>query len=172
MKTFKTEIVKTKEHSKTLAIIVVVLFIIANLYIFLIAKENQNVYLKSISFVIYALGLFFLFRQSFIKPATIGFFEIADTSINLRLDESQDTLLFNELDNIVLKYTGYGSWWTHSIYGNKNYLEIACKNGEDYKLEILLRNRSVKNDFKAFLNTEALHEKFQLKKMKNTTCEF
>lgn len=172
MNTFKTEIVKTQEYSKTVALISIVLFIISNLYIFLIEKDNQNVYLKSIAFVINILGLYILFGQSFIKPKTKGSFATADTSINLRLNETQHTISLYELDSIILKYTGYGSWWTHSIYGNKNYLEITGKNGEKYNLEILLRNRSAKNDFKAFLNTEALHGKFQVIKMKNTTCEF
>lgn len=172
MKTFKTEIIQTKVYSKTLTVIVVVLFIIVNLYIFLIEKENPNVYLKSISSIIYLLGLFFIFGQSFIKPKTMGIFETDDTSINLRLNETQYRISIYELDSIILKYSGYGNWWTHSIYGNKNYIEIAGKNEQKYSLEILLKNRSAKNEFKAFLNNEALHEKFQCIKTKNSTCEF
>ena len=43
---FKTEIVETKQPIKIYSIIFGILYLLANFYLFLYDKENQNIYLK------------------------------------------------------------------------------------------------------------------------------
>ena len=169
---FKTEIVKTKEFKKAYSIVFGILYLTATFYIFLLDKENQNIYLKYIALLIYLFGAYFLFAQSFIKPKKIGVFSMYEDFIKFELNGVEKTIQLKELDNIFLKYTDYGSWTTHSIYGNKNYLKIINKNGEKYDFEILIRNKKMKDDFKAFINNTGIYEKFDFIKISNSRTEF
>ncbi|WP_445749560.1 hypothetical protein [Polaribacter sp.] len=169
---FKTEIVKTKEYKKSYSIIFGVLYLIANFYLFLLEKENQNIYLKFLSLIIILLGAYFLFGMSFIKPKVIGIFKLSEKHITIEINGVEKNIKLNELESIFLKYMDYGSWKTHSIYGNKNYLKITTKNGEKYNFEILLRNKEMKTEFKSALNNFELNEKFEFVKINNSRTEF
>ncbi|RXJ50661.1 hypothetical protein [Gelidibacter gilvus] len=169
---FKTEIVKTKEYSKVFRIVATVLFVLTTTYLFLIDKENQNIYLKYATFLIYLIGIYFLLGQSFIKPKTIGVFKISDNVIHIEKDGLNKNVPLNQLENIYLKYTDYGSWSSHSIYGNKNYIAITETSGEKYNFEILIRNRASKNDMERILNSPVFHEKFDFRQLKNSRTEF
>lgn len=169
---FQTKIVKTKEYNKSYSIVFGIFYLIANFYIFLLDKENQNIYLKYISLLIILLGAYFIFGQSFIKPKVIGVFKLSEKLITIELNGVLKNIKLNELENIFLKYMDYGSWKTHSIYGNKNYLKVTNKNGEEYNFEILLRNKKMKNEFKSALNNFKMNEKFEFVKINNSRTEF
>ncbi|MBO3097400.1 hypothetical protein [Gelidibacter pelagius] len=169
---FQTEIVKTKEYSKVFRLFITILFLITTVYLFFIDKENQNIYLKYAAFLIYLIGIFYLFGQSFIKPKTIGVFKISDGIIHIEKDGLKKNVTLNQLEKIYLKYTDYGSWSTHSIFGNKNYIEITETSGEKHNFEILLRNRTSKNDLERILNSGEFQEKFAFRQLKNSRTEF
>lgn len=169
---YQTEIVKTKEYSKVFRIVATVLFVLTTAYLFFIDKETQNLYLKYTALSIYLIGIFYLFGQSFIKPKTIGFFKISDGIIHIEKDGLKKNVTLNQLEKIYLKYTDYGSWSTHSVYGNKNYIEITETSGEKHNFEILIRNRTSKNDLERILNSPEFHEKFDVRQLKNSRTEF
>jgi len=172
MQEFETEIVKTKEYNKYYSIIFGILYISANFYIFLTDKENHNIYLKYTALVILLFGIYFLFGQSILKPKVIGLFKISEKFITIKLNGIEKKITLNELENIFLKYMGYGNWKTNSIYGNKNYLKIININGEEFNFEILLRNEKKKNEFKSVLKNFEMNEKFDFIKINNTRTEF
>jgi hypothetical protein len=169
---FKTEIVKTKEHKKSYSIIFGILYLIANFYLFALDKENQNIYVKYISLIIVIFSAYSLFGMSFIKPKVIGILKLSEKLITVGLNGIEKDIKLNELESIFLKYMDYGSWETHSIYGNKNYLKITNKNGEEYNFEILLRNKKMKTDFKSALSNFELNEKFDFIQINNSRTEF
>lgn len=171
-KEFKTEIVKTKQPIKLYSIIFGILYLLANFYLFLHDKENQNIYLKYLSLIILLFGAFFILGQSFKKPKVVGIFNLSEKYISINLDGIENKIEINEIESIFLKYMGYGSWTTHSIYGNKNYLKIVNKNGENYNFEILLRDKKMKNEFKNVLNNIEINEKFNFTKINNSRTEF
>ena len=135
-------------------------------------KENQNIYLKYLAFGIYASGIYFLFRQYFIKPKKIGTLKISTEKIDFEKEGLNKSIALNELQNIYLKYMDYGSWTTHSIFGNKNYVTITEKSGDKYDFEILIKNMTSKNDLKKILNSPEFYEKFDVVKMNNSRTEF
>ena len=169
---FKTEIVKTKEFNKIFMIVFGILYLISTFYIFLYDKENLNVYFKYLALAIYTSGIYFLFGQSFIKPKKIGNIEISTEKIEFEINGVNKSIPLNELENIYLKYMDYGSWTTHSVFGNKNYLKITEKSGEQYDFEILIRNRNAKNELKDILNISEFQEKFDFIKVNNSRTEF
>jgi len=169
---FETEIVKTKEFNKIFMIVFGVLYLISTFYVFLYEKENQNIYLKYLALAIYTSGIYFLFGQSFIKPKKIGKLKISTERIEFNKNEENKSIALNELDNIYLKYMDYGSWTTHSIFGNKNYLKITEKSGKKHDFEILIRNRNSKNELKRILNSPEYYEKFDFMKGGNSRTEF
>lgn len=173
MKTeFETEIVKTKEFNKVFMIVFGILFFISTFYIFLYEKESQNTYLKYFAFGIYTFGIYWLFGQSFIKPKKIGNLKISTDGIEFTLNNQKRLITLNEFENIYLKYMDYGSWSTHSIYGNKNYIKITEKSGKQYDFEILLRNKNTKNNLKRILNEQEFYEKFGYVKNGNSRTVF
>ena len=167
---FKTEIVKTKEFNKIFMIAFGILYLISTFYVFL--YENQNVYLKYLAFVIYVSGIYFLYGQSFIKPKKIGNIKISTEQIEFELNGLNKSIEVKELENIYLNYMDYGSWTTHSVFGNKNYLKISEKSGKQYDIEILIRNRTAKNELKNILNTSNFYEKFHFIKEKHSRTKF
>ena len=172
MNEFRTEIVKTKTYNKTYTIIFGILYLTATFYIFLIEKENRNLYLTNIGLIIYLLGAYFIFGLSFIKPKVIGIFKISEKLITIELNGIEKKIKLNELENIFLKHMDYGSWTTHSIFGNKNYLRITERTGDKYEFEILIRNKNSKNDLKRILNSPEFYEKFDFTKVGNSRTEF
>nr|WP_299036258.1 hypothetical protein [uncultured Tenacibaculum sp.] len=171
-KEFETEIVKTKEFNRIFMIVFIILYMISGFYIFMYDKENQNIYLKYLSLAIYASGIYFLFGQSFLKPKKIGRLKISTDRIEFKMSDNNKNIPLNELENIYLKYMDYGSWSTHSIFGNKNYLKITEKSGNKYDFEILIRNKNSKNDLKRILNSPEFYEKFDFIKGGNSRTEF
>ena len=71
-----------------------------------------------------------------------------------------------------MKYIGYGSWTSHSIFGNKNYVTITEKSGDKYDFEILIKNRTSKNVLKKILSSPEFQEKFDIVKISNSRTEF
>jgi len=169
---FKTEIVKTKEFNKIFMIVFTILYAISGFYIFMYDKETQNIYLKYLGLAIYLSGIYFLFGQSFIKPKKLGELKISTDRIEFKVGDNNKSIPLNELENIYLKYMDYGSWSTHSIFGNKNYLKITEKSGNKYDFEILIRNKKSKNDLKTILNSSEFYEKFDFMKAGNSRTEF
>ncbi|MGO3155303.1 MAG: hypothetical protein ACTIJT_07110 [Mesonia sp.] len=169
---FETEIVKTKEFNKIFMIIFIILYSISGFYIFMYDKEDQNIYLKYLALAIYASGIYFLFGQSFLRPKKIGKLKISTQGIEFNKNEENKNISLNELENIYLKYMDYGSWTTHSIFGNKNYLTITEKSGKKYDFEILIRNKNSKNELKRILNSPEFYEKFDFMKDGNSRTEF
>ena len=171
-KEFETEIVKTKEFNKIFMIVFLILYAISGFYIFMYDKESQNIYLKYSALAIYLSGIYFLFGQSFIKPKKIGKLKISTTRIEFQENDENKDIPLNEIENVYLKYMDYGSWTTHSIFGNKNYLRITEKSRKKYDFEILIRNRSSKNELKRILNSPDFYEKFDFMKDGNSRTEF
>tara|TARA_R110000737_G_C14323380_1_gene440089 strand:+ start:63 stop:584 length:522 start_codon:yes stop_codon:yes gene_type:complete len=169
---FETEIVKTKEFNKIFMIVFGILYLISTFYVFLYDKNHQNVYLKYLALAIYASGIYFLFGQSFIKPKKVGKLKISTERIEFDENDENKSIAVNELENIYMKYMDYGSWTTHSIFGNKNYLRITEKSGKKYDFEILIRNKDSKNDLKRILNSPGYYEKFDFVKGGNSRTEF
>ena len=169
---YKTEIVKTKEFNKIFMVVFGILYLISTFYIFLYDKENLNVYFKYVALAIYTSGIYFLFGQSFIKPKKIGNIKISTEKIEFDINGLNKSIPLNELEYVYLKYMDYGSWTTHSVFGNKNYLKLAEKSGKQYDFEILIRNRSSKNDLKRILNSEEYYEKFDFMKIGDSRTEF
>jgi len=169
---YKTEIVKTKEFNKIFMVVFGILYLISTFYIFLYDKENLNVYFKYVALAIYTSGIYFLFGQSFIKPKKIGNIKISTEKIEFDINGLNKSIPPNELEYVYLKYMDYGSWTTHSVFGNKNYLKLAEKSGKQYDFEILIRNRSSKNDLKRILNSEEYYEKFDFMKIGDSKTEF
>ncbi|SFC93921.1 hypothetical protein SAMN04487907_1183 [Zunongwangia mangrovi] len=169
---YKTEIVKTKEFNKIFMVVFGILYLISTFYIFLYDKENLNVYFKYVALAIYTSGIYFLFGQSFIKPKKIGNIKISTEKIEFDINGLNKSIPLNELEYVYLKYMDYGSWTTHSVFGNKNYLKLAEKSGKQYDFEILIRNRSSKNDLKRILNSEEYYEKFDFMKIGDSKTEF
>jgi len=168
---FKTEIVKTKEFNKVFRVVYGILYIISTFYIFLYDKENQTIYFKYLALVIYTSGIYFLFGHSLVKPRKIGNINISTEKIEFNENDVYKSIPLHELENIYLKYTGYGSW-KYSIFGNKNYITLTEKSGNKYDFEILIRNLVSKNILKVILNSSEFYEKFDLKKMNNSRTEF
>lgn len=169
---FNTEIVKTKEFSKTLRIIFVILYLIAIFYIYFYDNESQNIYFKYLAVAIFISGIYFLFAQSFIKPKKTGTIKISAENIEFNANGITETTALNELENIFLKYMDYGGWTTHSIFGNKNHITITEKSGKKYDFEILIRNRNSKNDLKRILNSPEFYEKYDVIKTGNSRTHF
>jgi len=171
-KEFNTEIVITKEFNKIFMIIFGILYVVSTFYIFLYDRENQNLHFKYSALAIYTSGIYFLFGHSFIKPKKIGTLKISNKKIEFDNNGLNKSIALAELENIYLKYTDYGSWRTHSIYGNKNYLGITEKSGVKYDFEILIKNRTSKDNLKEILNSPEFYEKFNFTKVSNSRTEF
>ena len=171
-KEFNTEIVKTKEFNKIVMIVFGILYLVSTFYIFLYDRENQNIYFKYLALAIYISGIYFLFGHSFIKPKKIGTLKISIEKIEFENNGLNKSMSLTELENIYLKYTDYGSWTTHSIFGNKNYLGITEKSGVKYNFEILIKNRTSKNNLKEILNSPEFYKKFDFTKVCNSRTEF
>lgn len=169
---FETEIVRTKEFNRIFVIVFAILCLISTFYIFLHDKDNQNIYLKYLALIILLFGVYFLFGQSFIKPKQIGKLKISTERIAFERSDENKNIPLSELENVYLKYMDYGSWTTHSIFGNKNYLSITEKSGKKYNFEILIRNKNSKNDLKKILNSPEFYEKFDFMTNGNSRTEF
>ena len=169
---FKTEIVKTKKINKVVTIVFLILYVISIFYVFLYDKESQNMYLKYLALAIYLSGINFLFGKSFIKPKKIGTLNLSTEKIEFEENGKNKSISLNELENVYLNYMDYGSWKTHSIYGNKNYIIITDKAGNRYNFEILIRNKDSKDELKSVLNSPEYYEKFNLTKVPTSRTNF
>lgn len=172
MDRFSTDIVKTKTYNKTFRTVFSSCYVLAGWYSFFLNKHYPNLILKYASIVILLYGVYYVIAQSFLKPKSIGILEIDNNAIHLKLGEINKVIPFDQLEAIVLKYSGYGSWNAHSICGNKNFLQIKDKDDHTHDLEILLKNRSSKNIFKRIMNVDELSEKFRWSKMKQSNSKF
>lgn len=169
---FNTEIVKTKEFNKILKGVFGILYNISTFYLFIYDNENLNPYFKYLAIAVWFLGFYFLFGQSFIKPKKNGNLKISTEKIEFSDNRAHKSITPSNLEAICLKYMDYGGWTTHSLFGNKNYLTITEKSGDKYIFEILIRNRTSKNDLKRVLNSPEFYEKFDVIKANNSRTEF
>ena len=144
---FETEIVRTKEFNRIFVIVFGILYLISTFYIFLHEKDNQNIYLEYLALIILLFGVYFLFGQSFIKPKQIGKLKISTERIAFERSDENKNIPLSELENVYLKYMDYGSWTTHSIFGNKNYLSITEKSGNKYNFFVILSNNFAGSPF-------------------------
>lgn len=159
---FETEIVKTKKFNKIFTIVYGILYLIAIYYIFLLDKEHQNSYLKYTAFAIFIVSIYVMTEKSLIKPKKIGKLTISTDSIEFNVNDKHTAIPITELKNIYLRYLDYGSWQTHSFFGNKNYCRIIDQSGKNYDFEILIRNKESKNNLKYILHCTEFDEKFVL----------
>ncbi|WP_066222035.1 hypothetical protein [Formosa haliotis] len=169
---FKTEIVKTKKANKVVTITFLILYQISIFYVFLYDKENQNIHLKYLALATYLAGIYFLFGQSFVKPKKTGVLKLSTKTIEFEENGQTKNIPLNELENVYLNSMDYGSWKTHSIYGNKNQIIITDKAGNRYNFEILIRNKDSKNELKSILNSPVYYEKFSLTKAPTSQTNF
>ncbi|WP_088323421.1 hypothetical protein [Polaribacter tangerinus] len=168
---FKTDIVNTKSYKSKYSIPFGLFYIASCFYLLFIPSENQILTLKIISLIVILLSAYFLFEVSFIKPKVIGMLKINEKQITISSKETV-TITVDELDHIYLKYSDYGSWKTHSIYGNKNYLKITSKNGKKYQLEILIRNEKEKNKLKRITDYFSKKDQFSMTNINNPKTKF
>ena len=96
---------------------------------------------------------------------------MTDKNLKFNYDSIVKEINYTKIEKLILKYTGYGSLNTHSIYGNKNFLIIEMKDGEKFSFEILIRNKKQKENLKNIIDTRFSVEQFELRKMQ-TRCEF
>ncbi len=170
---FETEIVKTKELNKVIFNVFSVLYIASCFYLFGYDKEKQNIYLKYFSLFCLIVGGYFLFFNNFIKPKIIGFLKISTEEIEIEEGDTNKTIPYEDIEEIYLKYMGYGSWWSHSIYGNKNYITITEKSGDKYDFEILIRDEKSKNNLKIIFDNPKFYDKFDVVNIgNNNTMKF
>jgi len=169
---FKTDIVKTKESNRIFMIVCGILYVVSSFYLYSYDTKHENIYLTSLALAIHISGTYFLFKDFFIKPKKIGSLKISIDGIECNKNGKKNTIAINELENICLKYMDYGSWITHSKFGDKNYLKITEKSGKIHDLEILIRNKNSKNDLKKILNKPEYYEKFNFIKDKSSRTEF
>ncbi|CDF80942.1 conserved hypothetical protein [Formosa agariphila KMM 3901] len=169
---FKTEIVSSNKVNKVVTIVFLILYVISIFYVFLYDKDSQNIYLKYLALAVYLSGIYFLFGKSFIKPKKIGVLKLSTEKIEFEENGETKNIPLNELENVYLNYMDYGSWTTHSIYGNKNHIIITDKSGNRYNFEILIRNKDSKDELKSVLNSSEYYEKFNLTKAPNSRTNF
>ncbi|PWJ37933.1 hypothetical protein [Sediminitomix flava] len=169
---FKTKIVKSRILSKPIIITTAILYIISSYYIFLTNEEDQNTSLKLFFLVIYFLGIYVLFIHRIIKPKKIGDFNLSTEKIEFIQNDTCTTLAAEDIISIELLYLGYGGWKTNTFWGNKNYIKISDRTGMKYDLEILIRNKSTKEELKTILNRYPYINKFSVKKGLNTRVKF
>lgn len=156
---FKTEIVRAFHVKKIYSITLVALYFPAFYYLFLNNSEHKNGLLILICVVIYLVATTFLVAFSFVKPKKLGNLELSRTQVAFNIQGVLNTLGVSELENLSLNYLDYGSWSSHSLYGNKNKLTITTTAGATYNFEILIKNKEAKDQLKQLLNSEELIEK-------------
>lgn len=159
MKTFSTAIVETRELSTTLRSIVGILLIISAYFLFIDQRDWSKVFLNILRFLYFG-GLMLGFGLPFIKPRHKGIFALDEQRIVYEVGEEKRELELSRIKEIHLDYKGYGSWWSHTIYGNKNFLEIITLKGEKLDFEILIKNREEKQLLKRLLTVPRQDFKF------------
>lgn len=174
MDDFRTEIVNTKEFGKGFSKILSILMTIVGLYVVYILLwdiKPLDKYAKYIIIVFYLFVSYILIQKSFIKPKSIGYFSMNMTNLAFPYKGIDREINYSTIEKLSLKYTGYGSWNAHSIYGNKNYLIIEIKDEEKFSFEILIRNKKHKDTLRKILDTKLLDTQFEFIKLKSI-CEY
>jgi hypothetical protein len=170
---FSTQIVKSRKFSIIEKIILGILLLSSNYYLFLINDEYKNTYLTLFFFICYATSMPLTIMPQLLKPKHLGELIISDGKFKILIDGHDKEILFSDIKSLFLKYSGYGSFWrSHTIYGNKNYLIIIDKNNSKTELEVLIKNKAEKEKLKSILNTPELHDIFLYKPILNTKLSF
>ncbi|MCM4159903.1 hypothetical protein FHG64_05510 [Antarcticibacterium flavum] len=149
---FKTDIVKSREIKKRYRILGGVAILVSAYFIF-IDKQDWDPAIHIILGVLYLGGMSLGFGIPFIKPVKKGKLILDNENIEIYKEGRIRSFPWSAIDNVRLQYSGYGSWWSHSIYGNKNYLLITTGEGEKMDLEILVKNKKHKEELKEILNS-------------------
>lgn len=155
MISWKTDIVETREIKKRYRILGGAAILVGAYFLF-IDKRDWDPFIHIFLGLLYLGGMSLGFGLPFIKPAKRGKIILDSESIEIFRDGAIRSLSWSAIESVRLQYSGYGSWWSHSIYGNKNYLLITTVEGERFNLEILIRNKIHKENLKELLLSPAL----------------
>jgi hypothetical protein len=147
VQSFKTDIVKSRELKKRYRILGGAAILVGAYFIF-IDKRDWDPAIHIIFGLLYLGGMSLGFGIPFLKPIKKGKLILDPEIIEIYKEGRIWSFPWSAIDNMRLQYSGYGSWWSHSIYGNKNYLLITTKDGEKFDLEILIRNKEHKKVLK------------------------
>ena len=170
--TFETEIVQTKQPKKLFLWIYFTFYSFAVVYIFFWTDGSKNAYLEASAYLIYAGGFFLMSAHFLIKPKRIGYLSISSEGIEFQHNNDTKSFDLEAVENVFLKYQDYGSWKTHSIFGNKNHIIITTKEGKRFAFEILIENKSVKDQFKQIVLQPEFHGKFDMIQVINSKTKF
>lgn len=154
MAIFKTEIVQTPNFSWPVRILAG-LFLIGGGYFLFMYEGNLHPYIKLLFGIGYFSGFIVALWQPFRRSKTVGSLEMDASEIKAEIYNEKRSFSFSEVKDLTLKYKGYGSWWGHSIYGNKNYLVLTTEADEKLEMEILIKNREHKKLLKEILSAHA-----------------
>lgn len=152
---FKTDIVKTRELKKRYRILGGAA-ILAVAYFLFIDKRDWDPGIHILLGIIYLAGMSLGFGLPFIKPAKKGKLILDREGIEIFKDGAISSFEWEEIEHVRLQFSGYGSWWSHTIYGNRNYLLLTTEEAERFDLEILIKNRKHKEDLKELLLSPAV----------------
>lgn len=155
MQCFKTDIVKTRELKKRYRVLGGAAILVGAYFIF-IDERDLDPAIHILLGVLYLGGMSLGFGLPFIKPTKKGKLILDGESIEIYKEGKIRSFNWSEIDNVRLQYSGYGSWWSHSIYGNKNYLLLTTGEGEKFDLEILVKNKKHKEELKEVLSSPAV----------------
>lgn len=155
MQQFRTDIVRTRELKKRYRILGGAAILVGAYFLF-IDKRDWDPVIHLLLGILYLSGLSLGFGLPFIKPSKIGMLILDGESVEIYKDGVIRSCSWREIKDVRLQYSGYGSWWSHSIYGNKNYLLITTVEDDKLDLEILVRNRKHKEKLKDILVSPAV----------------
>lgn len=155
MQYFKTDIVQTRELKKRYRLLGGAAILVGAYFLF-IDKRDWDPEIHILLGIIYLAGMSLGFGLPFIKPAKKGKLILDGEGMEIYKDGEISSFDWSSIDHVRLQFTGYGSWWSHSIYGNKNYLLVTIEGAEKFDLEILIKNRKHKEDLKELLISSAV----------------
>lgn len=155
MQSFRTDIVKSRELKKRYRFLGGAA-ILVGAYLLFIYNREWDPTIHILLGILYLGGMSLGFGLPFIRPKKIGKLILDRESIEIYKEGAIWSFSWSAINNVVLQYSGYGSWWSHSIYGNKNYLLITTEDGEKFDLEILVRNKKYKEELKELLLSPAV----------------
>lgn len=158
--TFKTEIVQSKIIKSRLVGLLLLPMLIYIPIFFIFDKNPTTKFLGVIASFCQALFFILYFRENFIKPKTIGEFNLSDTNLSFTINGKSTEIPIEDLSEFNHSYIGYGGWARTTRHGNKNYISLVTNSGKSYKFEILIKNKEAKDDFKAILSSPNYDEKF------------
>jgi hypothetical protein len=172
MKRFKTDIIKSKTIDKKIRLITIIFYLPAIFYLFLYDSDDKNIYLKLIALIAFILGSIVSVAEGFMKGKNIGKLEIDTDSFKVNMNSEKTVINFNNIQMILLKFSGYGNWKSPYLFGTKNYFEIITENGEQIKFEFRIKNKISKDLLKDALTNDFIKNKFRFEKINGTYARY